>query len=132
MRARATQLWRYTRSAEQGLPHRPAGREYLQGLALLHVFGRAPALARSEEWQGALGMLKWPTPSKGQWATMAPLIVGDHVLVGASGDFDNLQGFIRSIDAETGKTQWQWDATPPVGTSPRRPRAEGAWNDRYL
>jgi alcohol dehydrogenase (cytochrome c) len=54
--------------------------------------------------------------NKGQWSTMSPLIVGNHVLVGASGDFDNLQGFLRSLDPETGKTQWQWDATPPVGT----------------
>jgi alcohol dehydrogenase (cytochrome c) len=55
--------------------------------------------------------------NKGQWATMSPLIVGNHVLVGASGDFDNLQGFLRSIDPETGATQWTWFATPPVGTA---------------
>ncbi len=53
---------------------------------------------------------------KGQWATMSPLIVGNHVLVGASGDFDNLQGFLRAIDPENGQTQWNWFATPPVGT----------------
>jgi alcohol dehydrogenase (cytochrome c) len=55
--------------------------------------------------------------NKGQWATMSPLIVGNHVLVGASGDFDNLQGFLRAIDTETGATQWNWFATPPVGTA---------------
>lgn len=53
---------------------------------------------------------------KGYWSTMAPLIVRDHVIVGVSGDFDNLTGFLRSVDPATGKTQWQWDATPPVGT----------------
>jgi alcohol dehydrogenase (cytochrome c) len=53
---------------------------------------------------------------KGYWMTMAPLVVRDHVIVGVSGDFDNLAGFLRSIDPATGKTQWQWDATPPVGT----------------
>jgi alcohol dehydrogenase (cytochrome c) len=47
---------------------------------------------------------------------MAPLVVGKHVLVGVSGDFDNLSGYIRSIDPATGKTQWQWDSTPPPGT----------------
>ena len=66
------------------------------------------------------GAIRWNVvvadSSKGQWSTMAPLIVGNHVLVGASGDFDNLQGFVRSIDPETGATQWQWDASPPVGT----------------
>ncbi len=33
-----------------------------------------------------------------------------------SGDFDNLPGYLRSLDPETGATQWQWDATPPTGT----------------
>ena len=47
---------------------------------------------------------------------MAPLVVGSHVLVGVSGDFDNLSGYLRSIDPETGATQWQWDSTPPAGT----------------
>ncbi len=53
---------------------------------------------------------------KGYWMTMAPLVVRDHVIVGVSGDFDNLAGFLRSIDPATGRTQWQWDATPPAGT----------------
>ncbi len=53
---------------------------------------------------------------KGYWMTMAPLVVRNHVIVGVSGDFDNLAGFLKSIDPETGKTQWQWNSTPPVGT----------------
>ncbi|MGH9582528.1 MAG: PQQ-binding-like beta-propeller repeat protein, partial [Bryobacteraceae bacterium] len=32
----------------------------------------------------------------GYWATMAPLVVGDHVLAGVSGDFNDLHGFIDS------------------------------------
>lgn len=66
------------------------------------------------------GSVRWIVPvadyKKGYWTTMAPLIVGDHVLVGVSGDFDNLQGYIRSVDPVTGATQWQWDSTPPPGT----------------
>lgn len=54
--------------------------------------------------------------NKGYWTTMAPLVVGNHVIVGVSGDFDNLTGYLRSIDPETGKTQWQWNSTPPPGT----------------
>jgi len=54
---------------------------------------------------------------KGYWMTMAPLVIRDHVIVGVSGDFDNLTGFLRSIDPETGKTQWQWNSTPPLGTA---------------
>ncbi len=54
--------------------------------------------------------------TKGYWTSMAPLVVENHVLVGVSGDFDNLPGFIRALDPETGEMQWQWDSTPPAGT----------------
>ncbi len=47
---------------------------------------------------------------------MSPLIVRNHVIVGVSGDFDNLPGFLKSFDPETGDMQWQWDSTPPAGT----------------
>jgi len=57
--------------------------------------------------------------SKGYWTSMAPLVVGNHVLVGVSGDFDNLSGYIRSIDPETGEMQWQWNSTPAAGTPGR-------------
>ena len=53
--------------------------------------------------------------SKGYWTTMAPLVVGDHVIIGVSGDFDNLAGYLRAIDPETGKTQWQWDSYSTTG-----------------
>ncbi|HEY3706970.1 MAG TPA: acido-empty-quinoprotein group A [Terracidiphilus sp.] len=54
--------------------------------------------------------------TKGYWMTMSPLVVRNHVVVGVSGDFDNLPGYLRSIDPDSGETQWQWDATPPTGT----------------
>jgi alcohol dehydrogenase (cytochrome c) len=66
------------------------------------------------------GTLRWDIQiadgSKGYWTTMSPLVVKDHVIVGVSGDFDNLTGYLRSIDPETGKTQWQWDSTSQPGT----------------
>jgi alcohol dehydrogenase (cytochrome c) len=53
---------------------------------------------------------------KGYWSTMAPLVVKGHVITGVGGDLDNLPGYLRSFDAESGAIQWQWDATPPAGT----------------
>ena len=53
--------------------------------------------------------------NKGYWSTNAPLIVGNHVLVGVSGDFDNLPGQLKSVDAVTGETQWIFYSTPPPG-----------------
>jgi alcohol dehydrogenase (cytochrome c) len=52
---------------------------------------------------------------KGYWATEAPFIVGNHVIVGVGGDIDNLPIFLKSVDPETGATQWQWNVTPPPG-----------------
>ncbi|MEO8594130.1 MAG: acido-empty-quinoprotein group A [Candidatus Solibacter sp.] len=66
------------------------------------------------------GTVRWKVQvadaAKGYWTTMSPLIIRNHVLVGVSGDFDNLTGFVRSVDPENGKTQWKWDSTPPAGT----------------
>ena len=62
-------------------------------------------------WDVVVGDVK-----KGYWTSMAPLVIRDHMIVGMSGDFDNLTGYLRSIDPETGQTQWQWDSTPPPGT----------------
>ena len=54
--------------------------------------------------------------SIGYWSTMAPLIVGNHVVVGIGGDSDNIMGFLKSLDPETGALQWEWDSTPPNDT----------------
>jgi alcohol dehydrogenase (cytochrome c) len=66
------------------------------------------------------GAVRWKVAvadsGRGYWTTMSPLIVRNHVLVGVSGDFDNLTGFLKSVDPETGATQWRWDSTPPSGT----------------
>jgi alcohol dehydrogenase (cytochrome c) len=66
------------------------------------------------------GTVRWTKEvadvTKGYWTTMSPLVVRDHIIVGVSGDFDNLTGYLRSFDPETGATQWQWNSTPPVGT----------------
>jgi acido-empty-quinoprotein group A len=51
----------------------------------------------------------------GYWATMAPLVVRNHVLAGVSGDFNDLHGFIDSFDPETGALQWQWSSLPKPG-----------------
>ena len=76
------------------------------------------------------GKIKWniliADSSKGYWSSNAPLIVGNHVLVGVSGDFDNLPGQLKSIDADTGKTQWIFYTTPPPGgTEPESGGATG-------
>ncbi|HEX4809078.1 MAG TPA: acido-empty-quinoprotein group A [Bryobacteraceae bacterium] len=51
----------------------------------------------------------------GYWATMSPVIIRNHVIVGISGDFTDLHGFVESFDPENGKVQWKWSALPAPG-----------------
>jgi len=71
------------------------------------------------------GKVRWDVviadSKKGYWSTNAPLVVGNHMLVGVSGDFDNLPGQLKSIDPDTGKTQWIFYSTPPAGVDTGTP-----------
>lgn len=54
-------------------------------------------------------------PKLGYFATMAPLIVRDHVIAGVSGDVTDIPGFLESLEPETGKVQWRWNTEPRPG-----------------
>ena len=58
------------------------------------------------------------------FTTGAPLIVGNHVLVGVGGDAMDVPGYLESRDPETGDLQWRWDSEPKAG----EPEAE-TWPD---
>jgi alcohol dehydrogenase (cytochrome c) len=45
------------------------------------------------------------------FSTPAPIVVGNHVLVGTGNDLD-MPGFLQSFDAETGKLQWKFYTVP--------------------
>lgn len=51
----------------------------------------------------------------GYFSTMAPLVVGNHVIAGVSGDVTDIPGFLASIDPETGAVQWKWYTEPKPG-----------------
>jgi alcohol dehydrogenase (cytochrome c) len=119
------QVWHYTYPPNKGLHigNRGLGM-YKDWLYFLAPDGHLVSLNAKD------GSVRWivqvADATKGYWTSMAPFVVGNHVLVGTSGDFDNLAGYVRSVDPETGKTQWQWDATPPVGT-PGAPSGGNTW-----
>jgi acido-empty-quinoprotein group A len=58
------------------------------------------------------------------FTTGAPLIVGNHVLVGVGGDAMDVPGYLESRDPETGDMQWRWNSEPKPG----QPEAE-TWPD---
>ena len=49
------------------------------------------------------------------YASVAPVIVGNHVLVGVSGDDLDIPGYYESRDPETGELQWRWNVSPKKG-----------------
>jgi acido-empty-quinoprotein group A len=49
------------------------------------------------------------------FASMAPLVIRNHVLVAGSGDAADLPGFLESLDPMTGKVQWRWNSEPKPG-----------------
>jgi alcohol dehydrogenase (cytochrome c) len=111
----AHQLWRYTYPANEGfhIGHR--------GVAVYKdtVFFTTPD-AHLVALDAKDGAVKWNVviadAKRGYWSTNAPLLIRDHLLVGVAGDFDNLPGLLKSIDPESGKTQWTFYSTPPPGT----------------
>ncbi len=46
------------------------------------------------------------------FSTPAPVIVGNHVIVGTGGDSLDVPGFLEARDPETGNLQWRWWTEP--------------------
>lgn len=111
----ARTIWRYTYPANDGfhIGHR--------GVAVYKdsVFMTTPD-AHLIAFEARTGKIKWNVEiadsRKGYWSTNAPLIIRNHLIVGVAGDFDNLPGILRSFDADSGKPQWTFYSTPPLGT----------------
>ena len=65
------------------------------------------------------GTVRWNVeladPKLGYFATMAPLVVRNHVISGVSGDVTDVRGFLESLDPDTGAIQWRWYTDPEPG-----------------
>lgn len=61
------------------------------------------------------GRERWHKPiadlAQGYFSTPAPIVVGNHVLVGTGNDID-APGFLQSFDPETGELQWKLYTVP--------------------
>jgi alcohol dehydrogenase (cytochrome c) len=112
----ARQLWRYTNPMNNAfhIGHRGVA-VYKDSVYLTTPDAHLIALNAKD------GSVRWNVviadSKRGYWSTNAPLVVRNHVMVGVSGDFDNLPGQLKSIDADTGKTQWIFYSTPPPGVN---------------
>jgi alcohol dehydrogenase (cytochrome c) len=108
------QIWHYTYPQNEGshIGHR--------GVAL---YKDSVYLTTPDDHLVALdardGTLRWNVViadvKQGYWTSVAPLVVHDHVIVGVSGDFDNIPGTLKSFDPDNGREQWTFYSTPPAG-----------------
>ena len=61
------------------------------------------------------------------FCTPAPIIIGNHVIVGIGGDSLDVQGFLESRDPKPASVQWRWYTTPQkMGDA-----GSDTWPDEY-
>jgi len=112
----ARQRWRYTYPTNEGFHIGHRGVAVYKDLVYLttpdaHLVA-IDAKSGKVRWNVAIADSK-----RGYWSTNAPLLIRNHLLVGVSGDFDNLPGILKSFDPEAGNLQWTFYSTPPAGTA---------------
>ncbi|MGA2562451.1 MAG: PQQ-binding-like beta-propeller repeat protein [Steroidobacteraceae bacterium] len=114
------QLWSYRRARTAGLLGEAAGGANrgvgIAGSRVLMLTDNAHLLALDKNngkllWDVA--MTDWPVSQYG--ATGAPLIIGDHAIVGVAGGEEGARGFVASYDVTTGQRQWQFWSIPKPG-----------------
>ena len=49
------------------------------------------------------------------FTTGAPMVVGNHVIVGVGGDEIDVPGYLEARDPTTGELQWRWNSEPAKG-----------------
>lgn len=65
------------------------------------------------------GKKLWSTPvcdlDQMYYASVAPVVVKNHVITGVSGDDLDRPGYLEAHDPETGTLQWRWSVVPKPG-----------------
>lgn len=110
-------LWRYRKSRPEGASVR---HETNRGVALyddkvIFAAGEAVLVALNVK----TGRPVWTTTvadnKSGYYITLAPLIAGGKIMVGASGGEQGIRGFVAAFDPNTGKQQWRTYTVPAPG-----------------
>jgi alcohol dehydrogenase (cytochrome c) len=110
-------LWRYRKPRPQGavILHDVNRGVALYGDKVYYAAGEAELVALDAK----TGRPVWTTTvadtKAGYYITLAPLIAGGKVMVGASGGETGIRGFVAAYDPETGKEQWRTYTVPAPG-----------------
>ena len=110
-------IWRYRRPLPEGvvLLHPTSRGVALSGNKVLFAAGEAVLVAL----EATSGKELWTTTvadnSKGYYMSLAPLVVGNTVMIGASGGEFGVRGFVAGYDVNTGREQWKTYMVPAPG-----------------
>ena len=110
-------LWRYRRPLPEDviLLHGTSRGVALYGDKVFFAAGEAVLVALNAKTGQELWTAKVADNKSGYYMSVAPLIAGGRVLVGASGGEMGIRGFVAAYDVETGKEVWRTYTVPAPG-----------------
>jgi alcohol dehydrogenase (cytochrome c) len=113
-------VWHYEPEYEEGFNAMLCCGPIHRGLALKNDLVYSMRLdAKLEAFYAADGKIAWEATidewKNGVTTNSAPLIVGDHVIVGVSGGEFGVRGYLKSFNAKTGALEWQTYTIPAPG-----------------
>lgn len=69
--------------------------------------------------EAATGKFRWSIEiadlAQEYFSTTAPIVIGNHIIVGVGGDSLDVPGYLEARDPETGAVQWHWNTEPRPG-----------------
>ena len=110
-------IWRYRRPLPEGvvLLHPTSRGVALSGDKVLFAAGEAVLVALD----ATSGREVWTTTvadnSQGYYMSLAPLVVGNTVMIGASGGEFGVRGFVAGYDVDSGRERWKTYMVPAPG-----------------
>ena len=110
-------LWRYRRELAEDVrfPHPTSRGVALYGDKVFFAAGDAVLVALDARTGKEVWTAKVEENQKGYYMTLAPMVVGGKVMVGASGGDGPTRGFVAAFDANTGKELWRAFTIPGPG-----------------
>jgi alcohol dehydrogenase (cytochrome c) len=112
-----TILWRYRRPRPQGaaVPHEVNRGVALYGDKVYFCGGEGVLVALNAKTGTEVWSAVFADNESGYYSTLAPLVAGGKVMVGASGGEYGVRGFVAAFDSETGKEVWRTYTIPAPG-----------------
>jgi len=110
-------LWRYKRPRPAGavVAHDTSRGVALYGDKVYFAAGEAVLVALDARTGKEVWTTKVADSKAAYYITLAPLIAGGKVMVGASGGEFGIRGFVAAFDPDTGKEQWRTYTIPAPG-----------------